>query len=546
MKASRTIFARGAAAALAVSFGASVLAAEPREARAIAFSLAAAWNPAQAAVRARPDSPAQAQPPAPSPNAAKLPPTDKNWSRSFAQLASLLAFTQTLYWIQYSNFVEDWQYKLSWADQRERLFTLEAWRFDTNLFRVNWTHQLAGSLYYNFARANRLTWLESTLVTLCGSLWWEIVTEWREVISINDLIFTTIGGYAGGEAFFQVGRLLQDTPGETAGTLSLLNPILQLNRWMDGAPRGTGPKAAWHRFDLSFGLRIGSGPTIEPLAQTAGLRSQIINVPGYGRPGRGGGFLADTLSSEIDFSAAAKGPEAQELNLLFRTVGLGRYGRAIGEDGRGSAWFFGLGTAFSLFQKRPVAFYDGGLIQVRSGADLKLEEPRNFRDKLAVVHLAGPVLDWTWFGPHGRLRCLADGYLDFGMVNAFALNEFSRRHDLRGTKTTLLYYGYYYALGLTAGVEVTAEYRALRGRGLVRYQVYDSVERLDRFQEEIAADWDIHDGRLRVLGSAAVRLPHSPLEIQAVVEGLSRRGTILEVSARELETRFTLGINLVF
>jgi hypothetical protein len=98
-----------------------------------------------------------------------------------------------------------------WADQRERLFTFEAWRFDTNLFRVNWTHQLAGSLYYNFARANRLTWLESTLVTLCGALWWEFVTEWREVISINDLIFTTVGGYAGGEAFYQLGRFLQDT-----------------------------------------------------------------------------------------------------------------------------------------------------------------------------------------------------------------------------------------------------------------------------------------------------------------------------------------------
>jgi len=586
VKVSRTIFAWPVIAALTFSTGAADLAAGPRFAPAkenlgtrtdsgesdglpefplekwrpapflwkrghvpkfsSPFSLAAAWNPLPAIVQAQPASPAQAQPPASAPSLKNPAFPGKNWGRSYAQLASLLAFTQTLYWIQYANFVEDWQYKLSWADQRERLFTLEAWRFDTNLFRVNWTHQLAGSLYYNFARANRLTWLESTLVTLCGSLWWEIVTEWREVISVNDLIITTIGGYAGGEALFQFGRFLQDTPGETAGTLSLLNPVLQLNRWIDGAPRRTGPKAAWHRFDLSFGLRVGSGPTIEPLSQTAGLRTQIINVPGYGRPGRSGGFLFDTLSSEIDFSAATKGPEAQELNLFFRTVGLGRYGLALGEDGRGSAWFLGLGTAFSLFQKRPVAFYDEGLIQVRTGADLKLDAPRNFRDKLAVVHLAGPVLDWTWFSPRGRLRCVVDGYVDFGMINAFALNEYSRHHDIRGAKTTILYYGYYFALGLTGGAEVTAEYRALRGRGLVRYQVYDSVERLDRFQEEISADWDIHDSRLRLLGSAALRLPHSPLELQAVLEGFSRRGTILEVTARELETRFTFGVNLVF
>lgn len=371
----------------------------------------------------------------------KAPATSStNWGRSYAELASLIAFTQTLYWIRYANFVEDWQYKLSWADQRERLFTLEAWRFDTNLFRVNWTHQLAGSLYYEFARSNRLTWLESTLVAGCGALWWELVTEWREVISINDLIFTTIGGYAGGESFYQLGRFLQDSPGETAGVLSLLNPVLQLNRWMDGAPRGTGAKAAWHRFDLSFGLRAGSGPTIAPLAQTAGLRTQIINVPGYGRPGRGGGFLFDTLSNEIDFSVVAKGREG----------------------------------------------------------------------------------------------------------HAFALNEFSREHDIRGAKTTMLYYGYYYALGVTVGAEVNAEYRALRGRGLVRYQVYDSVERLDRFQERIDDDWDVHDDRLRLLGSAALRLPHSPLELQAVLEGVSRRGTILDVTNRELETRFSIGVNLVF
>lgn len=496
----------------------------------------------------------QDPPPATGPDRASAPPPElkapvllpKNWGRAYAELASLLAFTQTMYWIQYGNFAEDWQYKLSWADQRERLFTLEAWRFDTNLFRVNWTHQLAGTLYYNFARANRLTWLESFFVTFCGALWWEIVTEWREVISINDLIFTTVGGYTGGESCFQFGRFLQDTPGQTTGTLSLVNPVLQLNRWMDGAPRGTSPPASWHRFDLSFGLRAGSGPTIEPLCQTAGLRTQIINVPGYGRPGRSEGMMFDTLSSEMEISSATKGTVGQELILFFRNVGLGRYGRDIGEDGRGSAWFLGLGTAFSLFQKRPVAFYDNGLVQVGSGEDLKLEEPRDFRDKLAVVHLAGPVLDWTWFGPRGRLRCIADGYLDFGMINAFALNEFSRRHDIRGTKTTLLYYGYYYALGFTAGAEVTAEYRALRWRGLVRYQAYNSIERLDRFQEEISADWDIRDGRLRLLASAALRFPRSPLELQAVLEGLSRRGTLLEVTSRELETRFTMGFNLVF
>lgn len=48
---------------------------------------------------------------------------------------------------------------------------------------------------------------------MSGSLWWEYVAEWREVISLNDNIITSIGGYAAGEPWFNSGNISSDAKG---------------------------------------------------------------------------------------------------------------------------------------------------------------------------------------------------------------------------------------------------------------------------------------------------------------------------------------------
>ncbi|MBC7364998.1 MAG: DUF3943 domain-containing protein, partial [Candidatus Aminicenantes bacterium] len=115
-------------------------------------------------------------------------------TRALLEMASLMVYSQARYWIKYTRFIEDWQYELKWEDQKRRFFTTEALRFDSNAFYLNWTHAFAGMLYYEFGRANHLPWYKSLLFSTLGSLYWEYIVEWREIISINDNIMTGLGG----------------------------------------------------------------------------------------------------------------------------------------------------------------------------------------------------------------------------------------------------------------------------------------------------------------------------------------------------------------
>lgn len=155
------------------------------------------------------------------------------WGRAGLELAMLMSYSQARYWIRYSRFIEDWQYRLTWADQKRRFFTTEALRFDSNAFYLNWTHALAGMLYYEFARTNNLSWLQSLVFSFGGSLYWEYIVEWREIISINDNIMTAVGGFALGEAWFQMGRYFHNSNNPVGRLLSWLNPFMKANGWLD-------------------------------------------------------------------------------------------------------------------------------------------------------------------------------------------------------------------------------------------------------------------------------------------------------------------------
>ena len=94
-------------------------------------------------------------------------------------------------------------------------------------------------------------------------------------------------------------------------------------------------------------------------------------------------------------------------------------------DSSGYRFWLGLGSAFSFFKQKSEAFYDSTKIIVKDLEGLKLEEPRNFRDKFAAAHLFGPVFDLTVRRGPFRVRMTAEAYFDFSLVNALALNAYS-------------------------------------------------------------------------------------------------------------------------
>jgi hypothetical protein len=271
----------------------------------------------------------------------------KRWGRAMLQTGLFLGYSTIRYWLAYKDFVEDWQYELTWKDQIRRFFTTEALRFDSNCFSINWTHGLAGALYYQIARANRLTWLESVLVSMGGSLFYEYIGEWREVISINDMIVTSIGAYSLGEPWFQLGRYFHHRKSFFPRVLGFLNPFVEFNQWLDRKDPASKIyiDPDWHEFEIWAGWRRFAREGRAPLDSAwAGFDMQMIHQPGYGRPGVFRRTFRDTAFSELIFDMAlrnrlpgdaeARSGLDEEVYLFGRVVGWGSYRQEIDELSR--------------------------------------------------------------------------------------------------------------------------------------------------------------------------------------------------------------------
>jgi len=472
----------------------------------------------------------------------------KRPGRAVLEFFALMAYSQTKYWITYGDWIEDWHYRLTWEDQKKRLFGFEAWKFDSNNFNLNWSHALAGALYYEIARTNNLDVLESFLFTTAGSMYWEYVVEWRNVVSINDNIFNAFGGIPLGEAWFQLGRYFRDRTGTLNRILSFINPLMKFNDWVNGRPPTRGAESARGDFSFVAGGRNAPSTTGGRRRNQTCLdwRTRVDVFPEIGRPGEAFQIVDRVYRTDMSFNLSLGKRGLEEANLFARAVLLGGLKKRIDRRRRGYQVFLGLGTAFSYFRERSVAFYDSGRVKVRRGYDLRLEEPRDFRDRLAIVHIAGPFFELRAFSKRIRFRLEMDAYLDFALVNAFALNEYSRDNGLLGIKTPLLYYGYYHALGTSWLAAMTLEYRRIRFNGCFIHHRFNSVEGGDRFQDELTDDFDIRDFRTRYELSLFIPLGRSPLDIRIAHEGVDRWGRIKRVESRRLDSRYYLGMSVRF
>jgi hypothetical protein len=498
---------------------------------------------------------AAADPAAPSVAAAEKP-MPKKTRRAIVQLSLLATYATVRYWADYHRWVEDWQYELTCADQYRRFLTTEAIRFDSNNYVTNWTHAFAGVLYYQFARTNYLTWEESFLASFVSSLFYEYVSEWREVISVNDMFLTTFGAYELGEPLFQITDYLHHQKSPVLKALGFLNPINTFNHWLDRKNPASRAYVApgWHVFELAAGWRSSSETGRGAFgAGFVRFDGQIVLAPEYGRPGIVRKTIRTTSLSEFEFEAALRGrPDGadhlkagptEEAGLFGRVVGRAWYRQNIDDLGRGYALSIGLGSALTYVRKRPTV-YDSTSVQVH--IDPLPETPTDFRDKYAITHLVGPVRDWTRFGRGLKVRVVADAYLDFALMNSFAFNAYSAVHPIEGMKTTMSYFGYHYALGASASARVDLDWGALGLRGLVSAGAWDSWEGLDRFEDELTNDVNAVDTRVRCLIRAGWMLPSMPVRASIGLEGIRRWGKLGDVRAAGWDTRTYAGLSYLF
>jgi hypothetical protein len=130
----------------------------------------------------------------------------------------------------------------------------------TNLF----FHPYHGSLYFNSARSNGMSFAASIPYTFAGSLMWELLME-SEPPAINDLIATTVGGIILGEITHRLSTSLLDE--STRGTERFfrefgafaLSPMQGVNRLIRGESWRYNPYGKKNEFPIrmaaNFGLR---------------------------------------------------------------------------------------------------------------------------------------------------------------------------------------------------------------------------------------------------------------------------------------------------
>ena len=475
--------------------------------------------------------------------------------RAWLELVGFQAFSVGSYWIRYkSHFVEDWQFKMTVDSQFKRIVLLKGWRFDSNNFKLNWTHSLAGGIYYQFGRTNHASWLYSWMISVVGSTFWEL-TEWKEVISLNDQIMTGLGGFAIGEPWYQVGHYLAHQSGLLFQALSFMNPVLKFNHWLDRKDPGVGNyvQPGWHDFGLAAGVRrLSTAGRPSETAVYFEVHTRLIGLPEYGRAGDVRRTFRDTYFSSMSLDYAARNGTADETRFSTAAVPWGSFRQKIDDNLEGYSLIVGLGSSFEYFKKRSFDYYDLNPVPVYQGIDLHLEIPRNFTDKLAIVHLAGPVLDWTVFRRGWKLRTVATAYFDFGLINSYALNRYSQLHHtplsdtIDGMKTTVFYYGYYYGFGGTFSGSTDLEWGAFRGHALASFGAWGSADSLDRFQDKVTNNAHLTDTRFRYLFGAGWKVPRVPFEIFVKYEGVQRRGRLLEIRTAGLEKRIFAGLEFSF
>jgi hypothetical protein len=165
------------------------------------------------------------------------------------------------------------------------------WEWDTDRLGMNFFfHPLTGGWYFNAARANGYSFLESVPFSFLGSLMWENFGETTRP-SYNDLINTTLSGALFGEIFFRLSSNLLDD--RTTGTerffrefgAFILDPGRGLNRLFTGKMGRVTSKEIYQKELLNVAIYVGTHWFNKGASFGTGSTSGILNIQlDYGDP----------------------------------------------------------------------------------------------------------------------------------------------------------------------------------------------------------------------------------------------------------------------
>lgn len=452
--------------------------------------------------------------------------------RAGLEMMAFLGGATTWYWLDRERQVADWDF----PSVKQRL-TLDVIRFDNNDFWINFIgHPLDGTAAQALARANDLTLAESFGYSIATSLAWEYLLEYREKVSLNDILVTPVTGVVLGEFAHRLAQVVNAPrpPGTERWWHHLLGwtlgPTVALHDWID-APRGANGLPIreatradiWHAIDVSYGWAdIDIGEPQSQSLHTLRFDGRLAIIPGYLRPGRFHRAFtdADLLSLRFDFSVGEHGASA---DIYADTMLIGLYGQRISASGTGTAGAVGINLACTYID----------------------ETLRPWKDQLGIAHLPGLGAEAHFLGRHASLRAYASLHGDFAGVRATPYPEWKATNPDATEKSILHKQGYYYGWGWSGrfGAVLDLPFASLGGE--IFHGRYDSHEGLDRVQEELTHDVELDSE----VTNYELRLRVSPwARVHAELAALSRlRHTRVDTYEEEgRQQRYTLRLGLSF
>lgn len=486
------------------------------------------------------------------------PPSSPKIGRATIELAAALGIGAVWYWSNTDLNGLDWQYQWTLESQLERHKNFGGWRFDDNSLHLNSPgHPLAGASYYALARSNNFSRTGSFVAAMLTSLAWEALVEYKEVVSLNDMVFTGIAAVPLGEAYHQLGRFFQNSrPTALNTTLAwIFGAPSQFHRWLDGtAPEEPAvydslfgwPDNLWHRFALSIGAALTPPRTSEISATNASqydetddtyhygvelrLTSEIIDIPEVFSPTRASSWQTGSLITQLDLAGTFSSDAVTDFFLNTKLTLAGYFRQSIVEDaasGKPYGYAMLLGTSIA-YRHTEYDFPD-------------------FRDRLGAVHFPGLSFNLRLLFGDFTLRINADTHPDFAAVQSTAFPAYSRLHSTEQTRTVLRDHGYYYAFGFSRHYRIEASYGAFTLRTNFSRQDFDSIEGHDRNQPDITNDISLTDHVMTRDSSLEITLPWGHLTRLGITsQHRYRSGTVDQTTASLSDHRLLARLILGF
>jgi hypothetical protein len=466
--------------------------------------------------------------------------SDRHPVRMSAELALSLGVGALWYWTSVDVNQNDWTYSLEPPSLFTKYVEAEGIRFDDNDHYLNSPgHPAAGAAYYFLSRKNGFNPMESLGATVLTALAWELITEYREVVSINDVITTPLGGLALGEPLFATVSYLQNVPHGAGRAFSGVAHFLdRFHLWLEGNPNplheeahaldfGAGNPS---RVDIGAGPLVGLGGNLRPQSAPPGwnlnLQSQIWRLPGLFLPGSQRFFFADTARAELRASAAFTEFGPVDHRVEGSTTLAGLYAQDFWLDDKkritGMGWLLALQSDFSHVEH-------DGLNFDRLG-------------RLGVAGLSGQVLGAT---RGARLSARLDLSPDFALVSSPVILKQRHFLDEVQTKSVLEKEGYVYSAGISADLKVRGHFGPIELFGGAAFRTYESIDGLDREQDHIARDLHHSDRRVEATGGARWNWKTLPIALQGELNHRWQLGSIAHAVAQTQVDILMLSVILV-